>query len=246
MPIPAGLIVLAASALAKHANDQEALHRQEQIRQAMEAYQKGKSRQAVAATEEVLKKQTPEERGTELNQVTGDREKSLRETVGAAQAFDAPATAGAYSDSYRAAQEKEASTIAERTRRAIVQLATMGAPGEQRQKQQLRFGKAAGDVDAANSASANVGQAYLTDINNVRPSPIVDLASQVGMAVGSGMMASPGSAATTGASSADAMGADSAGHFTYEDSVGNTQRSAIPYQQRQQQMRRGFSLWGRK
>ena len=242
MAIPAGLIILAASAAVKHANDQEAIRRQENIRRAMEAYQMGKARQTEAATEELLKKETPEERKTELTQVTGDREQSLRDTVGAAQAFDAPATAGKLSDDYRAAQEKEATTIADRTRRAIQQLATMGAPGEQRQKHQMRFSKAAGEVDAANIASENVGRAYMTDINNVRPNPFLNLASQVGMAVGGGMMGSGGTAAAGGA---EAMGTDSAGHFTYEDSAGNAQRSAIPYQQRRAQVNRGFSLWGR-
>lgn len=241
MAIPAGLWILAASAAAKHVNDQEAIRRQEQIRRAMEAYQKGKSRESEAATEEVLKKQAPEERETELAQVTADRTQSLRDTVGAAQAFDAPATAGKLSADYRAAQEKEAGTIAERTRRAIQQLATMGAPGEQGQKHQLRFSKAAGVVDASNIASQKVGRAYINDINSVKPNPFIDLASQVGMAVGGGMIGGPQGAA--GSSMASGMGADSSGHYTYEDSVGNQQRTAVPYQRRQQ-LNRGFSLWG--
>jgi hypothetical protein len=241
--IPIPLIILGASALLKHQNDRAAQKRQQQIAGAMEAFQRKKSGESMAATEALLAKQTPEARGAELADVTGAREQSLRDTVGAAQAFDAPASAGKQSGDFRAAQEKEAASIAERTRRAITQLAAMGAPGEQKQAHQLRFGKAAGDVDAANLASDAVGNRYMQDINNVKPNPMIDMISQVGMGVGSGMMAGGFTGATAAAGGAQAMGAGDGGHFDYEDSAGNLQRSSIPYQRRQQ-LNRGFSLWG--
>lgn len=236
------LLVLAASAFLKYQNDRAARERQKRFAGAMETFQRKKSDESMAATEELVKKQTPEARGTELADVTRAREQSLRDTVGAAQAFDAPGVAGKHSADYQAAREREAASVAERTRRAIAQLAATGAPGEQQLKHQLRFGKAAGTVDAANSASDAVGRRYMTDISNVHPNPFINLASQIGMAYGGAMLGGAGGAAA--ASGASSMGTDSSGHYTYEDSAGNTQRSAIPYQRRQA-LNRGFTLWGR-
>jgi hypothetical protein len=241
MAIPAGLVILAASAALKYANETDAQKRQEKLLAAMRDYQNMKSRSALAATEDMLAKQTPEARSSELAQVTAGREQSLRDTVGAAQAFDAAPSAGKHSGDFQAAQEKEASTVAERTRRAIEQLAAMGAPGEQKFQHQLRFSKAAGAVDAANSASDNVGRAYRTSIAGTRPDAFADMLSSVGMAVGSGMMGGTGTESTM----ASGMGADSSGNFNYEDSAGNQQRSAMPYRRRQQ-LNRGFSLWGQQ
>lgn len=230
-----GLIILAASAFLKHQAQQEAADRREQLRQAMESYQRSKAREAEGATEALVAKQTPEERGQELNKITADREQSLRDSVGAAQAFEAPQIAGKLSDDYRAVEEANAARIAERTRRAIAQLATIGAPAEQEREFGMRFGRAAGEVDAANRAGENVGRGYLEDINRVVPDPMTSMIADIGMSVGGGMIGGG-----MGASAA-AMGADAGGNFSYEDSAGNLQQSAIPYRNR---LNRGFSLWG--
>jgi len=200
------LLVLAASAFLKYQNDRQARKRQERFAGAMEAFQRKKSDESMAATEELVKKQTPDARAGELAEATRAREQSLRDTVGAAQAFDAPGIAGKLSSDYRAAQEKEAESISARTRRAIEQLARMGAPGEQQLKHQLRFGKAAGVVDASNAASDAVGRRYMTDISNVRPNPFIDLVSQVGMGVGGYMAGGAGGAAASGQGFEDAAG----------------------------------------
>jgi hypothetical protein len=236
------LIILAASAAVKRINEQDALRRKQKLANAMADYQRSKSAESMGATEELIKKQTPEARATELADLTLDREKSLRDTVGAAQASDAQAAAGKQSSDFSAAQEREANTRSQRLKRAIEQLAITGAPGEQALKSSQRFGRAAGVVDAANRASDYVGRNYLTDIDNTVPNPGWQLLGDVGMAVGGGMLGA-GAGVGAEAGSAAAMGADSAGHFTYEDSAGNTQRSSIPYQ-RQQKLKRGFSLWG--
>jgi len=220
------LLVLAASAFLKYQNDRAAQKRQKNFANAMEAFQRKRSGESMAATEDMLKKQTPEARGAELADVTAAREQSLRDTVGAAQAFDAPETAGKKGADYRAAQEQEATSIAERTRRAIEQLAAMGAPGEQRQKHQLRFGRAAGVVDASNTASDAVGRRYMTDIQNVRPNPFIDLVSQIGMAYG-----------TSGVSGGTAVN-NGQGYTDAADNMYSTNAT------RQQRLNRGFSLWG--
>lgn len=227
-----GLLVLLGSALVGHLNNEAAQKRVEALRRSMEAYQRTKAAEGEAATEQLIAKQTHEQRGTELAQVTADRTQSLKDTVGAAQASQAAPIAGKLSSDYRATEERNATTVAERTRRAIQQLATMGAPSEQQQKFQLRFGKAAGDVDAANIASGNVGRSYLTGMNNVRPDPMTGLLSQVGMTFGSAMMA-PG--AGGGSSVNNGQG--------YEDASGNLYSDNVT---RQQRLNRGFSLWGRR
>lgn len=182
---PLSLAVLAASAFAKFAANEEAAERREAYRRRMEAYQRTKARDTERATEALVSKQTPEARGAELKDITVDREQSLRDTVGAAQAFDAPAIAGKLGSDYSAAQEATAGRIAERTRRAIEQLATMGAPQEQAEAFGRRFGRAASEVDANNRASRNVGEGYLKDIESVQPDPFLSLAADAGMAVGS-------------------------------------------------------------
>lgn len=225
------LAVLAGSALLRYRANKEANDRRRSIQRSMEAFQRARSRESMAATEEMLKKQTPEARGSELANVTNAREQSLRETVGAAQAFDASPVAGTGSD-YQRTQESHANTIAERTRRAIEQLAGMGAPGEQRLQHNLRFGRAAGVVDASNSASDAVGRAYTTDISNVRPDPFTLMLADIGTGAGTGM--------AIGAAGADAPVANNG--QGYEDASGNLYSDNTT---RQRRLNRGFSLWGR-
>jgi hypothetical protein len=241
MAIPAGLVLLAASAALKYANETQAQKRQAKLLDAMRAYQNIKSAEGLAATEQLLAKQTPEARGTELGQVTAAREQSLRDTVGAAQAFEAGPAAGRQSGDFQAAQEREASSVAERTRRAIEHLAAMGAPGEQKFQHQLRFSKAAGAVDAANSASENVGRAYRTSIAATRPDPFADMLSSVGMAVGSGIMGGTSAGEpTAGAAGTGATADGGAGKAT----TASSSRAAIAA--RSARMNRGFSLWGQQ
>lgn len=220
------LLVLAASAFLKYQNDRAALKRQKNLAAAMEGFQRKRSDESMAATEKLLEKQTPEARSGELADLTEARQRSLRDTVGAAQAFDAPETAGKRSGDYERAQEQQATSVAARTRRAIEQLSAMGAPGEQRQAHNLRFGRAAGVVDASNIANENVGRRYMTDIQGVRPNPFIDLVSQIGMAYGTYGMGSGGTV-NNGQGYTDAADNMYSGNAT-----------------RQQRLNRGFSLWG--
>jgi len=239
------LLVLVVSAILKYQNDRAALKRQERFAGAMEAFQRKRSDEAMGATEQLVAKQTPEARGTELAALTGEREQSLRDTVGAAQAFDAPAIAGKVSGDYRAAQEQEATSIAERTRRAIEQLAAMGAPGEQQQKHQLRFGRAAGVVDASNTASDAVGRRYATDISNVRPNPFIDLLSQVGMGYGLGSMG--GAAVAPEAAAGTGITANAAGEGLSMGATGQGLRAGSVVGMRTKllnDINNAYGLWG--
>lgn len=227
---PISLLVIAGSAALKYGANRHAEKRRSNIRSAMEAYQRTKARENEAVTQKLIEKQAPAVSGAELAQAASDREKSMRDTVGAAQAFDAPAIGGKVSGDYRAAEEANAGRIAERTRLAIQRLATMAAPGDQQQKFALRFGRAAGEVDAGNRAIDSVGRGYLSDIDGVRPNPWLTMAGDAGMSLGAGMAlsgASPGTAVNNGQGFEDASG------NLYSDNVTRPAR-----------LSRGFSLWG--
>lgn len=239
------LLVLAASAFLKYQNDKQATSRQDSLRQAMEAYQRARAKDTEAATEELVQKQTPKERGTELANITADRTQSLKDTVGAAQAFDQPMIAGKLSGDYRATEEANAGRIAERTRRAIEQLASIGAPAEQQQRFGLRFGKAAGTVDAANRAAENVGRGYTGAMSRVRPDPTLDLISQIGMGVGGGML---GGAAGTAGTGTDVVAYGGAGDVASSAPATNYGAAGAAggysnYSPRRR-VNRAFSIWG--
>lgn len=219
---------MAASAFLKHQANEEASEKRESRRQSMEAYQRSKANDTKLATDQLLHKQKPKERGEELQTITGDREQSLRDTVGAAQAFDAPQIAGKLGGDYKATQEANALRVAEKTRRAIEQLATMGAPGEQAQAFGRRFGKAAGDVDANNRASENVGRGYLDDISRVQPDPTMMMLGDIGMAVGSNMGGADGaSIANNGQGWEDAAGNLYSDNVTRQRAVPTTMRTKV-------------------
>jgi hypothetical protein len=152
------LAIIAASALLKAKGNRDALARQEQFRRSMEGYQRSKAAEVEAATNALADQQSPQARAAEVDKITADRTQSLKDTVAAAQASAAPKLASvANNDAYTSTEQANAERIAERTRRAIEQLSTMGTPSEVQRKFGLRFGKAAGDVDAANHARRERG-----------------------------------------------------------------------------------------
>jgi hypothetical protein len=185
------LALLAAGFGAKYKATRDAGKHRDRLRGAMEGYQRGQSNIAMKATEDMLQHQTPQARAAEF---AGEERKisdSMAQTVGAARAHGAPAVAGAHSADFREASEKSASSVAERVRRAIEQMSTMRAPGAAGLNHSMRFGRAAGTVDGANQASANVGRAFLTDIDNVQPDPKLMLLGDVAMTAGGGMLGAP-------------------------------------------------------
>jgi hypothetical protein len=159
----------------------------------------------------------------------------MQDTVKATQATEAEPLAGKLSNDYRAADARSADTVAARTKRAIEQLSTMGAPGEQGQRFNIRFGRAAGNVDAANRASNYVGNAAMTDMSNVQPNPFIGLLSQVGMGVGTGMAAGPAAGIAT-AAQPNQISPNNANWGSLDDGPAAYNTRA--------RLNRGFSLWG--
>lgn len=231
------LAIIAASALMKHMANEEAAERREGYRRDMEAYQRLRAKDTERATEQLLHKQTPEAREGELKTITADREGSLRDTVGAAQAFNAPQIAGKLGADYQATQEASALKVAERTRRAIEQLATMGAPQEQAEAFNKRFGRAAGEVDANNRAAENVGRGYMSDISNVQADPLTSMLGDIGMSVGASMAGDASSIANNGQGWEDAAG------NLYSDNVTRQMPVKAPASLKSR-LSKGFSIWG--
>jgi hypothetical protein len=198
MPAWVPLAIMAASAALNYQNNRAAQKRQESLRRAMETYQRQKAREQEGAVEKLIERQTPQAREEELASLTADHRRSMQDTVEAATPVQ-NVIAGNLSPEYGRSQERAASVNAEKLKRAIEQLSTMGAPGAQRHQHGIRFGRAAGDVDAARLASGRVGEAYMTDINNVRPDPFKAMLSQIGMGVGMGMMGMPAGGAEAAA-----------------------------------------------
>jgi len=186
------IAILLASMAAKYYANHEADQRAKQLQQAMEAYQRGRAQQNEAAINKLVDDQTPQKRAQDLAGTQASRDLSMQSTVDAARAaspVQAPAGTSASAD-YQKSSAAAADTVAARTKRAIEQLGVMGAPGEQALASGIRFGRAAGNVDAGNQAISNVGAGYMRDIDNVRPDPYLSLLGDVGMAYGGGVVGS--------------------------------------------------------
>lgn len=216
--------LLVIGALTKYASTMDAQRRQGKLQEAMRAYQ---MRQAAANEQAIgglIGQQTPEARGAELQTIQGSRASSMQGAVDAARSASPVTTVAgaASSQDYQKASAAAADTVANRTKRAIQQLSVMGAPGEQGMQAGMRFGRAAGKVDAGNMAIGNVGNAYLNAIKNTVPDPALSM-------VGEGLMAAGSSGGSAASSGGAMMGATNDGSYTYEDSAGNTQQSPFKY-----------------
>jgi hypothetical protein len=224
----AGLVV-------KNQAEKQAGRRRNKINDTMEAYQRGKAQKGQEAISQMLDKSGPEQRLAETQKLEGERTAGMEKSVESMSQFAPLATAGKPNEDRTKATGAAASTVAERTRRAIEQLSQMGAPGEQGVSQGKRFGQAAGVVSGANSAIENVGNAYRTDIGNVQADPIATLLGGVMTGVGIGGMAGGnfGGAAAGGANAALNNGQG------LEDASGNQYNPALTRSRLQR-----TALWG--
>jgi hypothetical protein len=190
---PLSLLIIAGSLGAKYFGNRDAERRSQQLQGAMQQYQTQKARQNEAVINQMVSKQGPQDRAKELADIQASRGASMQSTVDAARSASPVQTVAGTNTSkdYQEAQAAAATRIADKTKRAIQQLAVMGAPGEQGVASGIRFGRAAGNVDSNNAAIGNVGEGYMRDINNVRPNPMLSMLGDAGLAVGSSMAFSP-------------------------------------------------------
>lgn len=238
------LLIIAGSMLAKHMASEQAQKRQTSMQGAMESYQRSKAQQNESAINNLVSQQTPAARSSELHNIDAARQQSMQGAVDAARtASPVTQAAGTTGGDFARASESAATRVADRTKKAIEQLGLMGAPGEQAIASGTRFGRAAGNVDANNSAIGNVGAGFMRDINLVRPNPTLNLLGDAGMAVGGAMLGGAGGAAAGGGASMvnNAQG--------FEDASGNLYSDATTVQdaniQRQLAMKRAMTQWGR-
>lgn len=241
------LLVIAASMFAKHMANQQAQNRSSSLQQAMETYQRTKAQQNEGAINQLVSQQTPDARAKELQDINASRSATMNQTVDQARAASPiqPVAGTNTSPDYQQAAAAAADRVSTRTANAIKNLSTMGAPGEQAISSGVRFGRAAGNVDAGNAAIGNVGAGYMRDINNVRPNPMLSMLGDVGMAVGGGMAGSAlgaaGGAAAANASANSGQGFEDASGNLYNENVTNAQDARIS---RQLAMRRAMAQWG--
>lgn len=216
----------------------QADHRRNQLQKAMQAYQQSKALANEAAIQKLVAQNSPTAHAAELANTVASREAGMRTSVdNAAAAAPVSVPAGASAD-YTKASATAADTVSSRTARAISQLGTMGAPGEQSLASGIRFGRAAGNVDANNTALNNVGDAYMDMINHTVANPYANLAGSALMGFDSPGAKKADSAAPTTGGWTKAMGTSG----EYEDSAGNMQRSPFA---RQSLMQRAFKAWGK-
>jgi hypothetical protein len=201
--------------LAKYAATADAQKRQAKLQEAMRAYQLQQAAGNESAIRGLMDQQSTAARGAELQNIQGSRATSMQAGVDAVRsAAPTSVVAGAAaSPDYQKASAAAADTVANRTKRAIQQMSIMGAPGEQAQQFGLRFGRAAGKVDAGNTAIGNVGNAYMNAIRNTVPDPMLSLA-------GDGLMAYGSSGATAGTTAVNnGQGYEDASGNLYSDNV---------------------------
>lgn len=220
------MVPLILGAIASAYADADAQKRRQALLNGMRSYQLGQSAVGQKATQDYLTGATPEARAAEIAKLTGDRTKTLQDSVAAVQASNPTPLAGKLSPDYARSQAAAAGTVADRTKRAIEQLSTMGMPGEAGVQGGIRFGRAAGVVDATNSAINRVGDTYTRGIDSTVPDPMLKLGGNALMAYGS-----------SGAGNSSVNNGQG-----YEDASGNLYSPNVT---RQQRLSRAFSLWGR-
>jgi hypothetical protein len=183
---PASLGLQAAGYGMRALAGQDAADRRKRIADAMGQYQTGVAKQSTDLTEKYVEGATPEARAAALAGAQSEARTGYEKTIGAAGAPDRP-VAGKVSDQYSQGQAASADAISQRTKALIENLSKIRAPGIARSTEARRFGRAAGEVGALNSASENVGRASMTDLGNVQESPWLNLGGDVLGAAGQGL-----------------------------------------------------------
>lgn len=196
------LLVAAGAGVGMNA-DKRAQQRQKRLIDAMEQFQTKKARGSGESIDKFLDTISPTSRAAESSQARGELQGELESSVGAAQAFENPQPiAGRVGSAYTERVASNEAAVKAKLERAMKELAIIGAPKEQSLRQGIRFGRAAGDVDAANSSIRNVGGAYEGAISRVRPSYGETFLSQLLMGLGTA-----GTGSVAGAAGGTLLGA---------------------------------------
>lgn len=227
------ILLIAASAILKMKEGMRTNKRQEALANAMRDYQASKARDSEQAINQLVDQSSPQARSTEMSNVTKSKVDEMNRDVSAVtpQATNAGVPLAPEAASYK---ERSAQTVSDRTKRAIEQMAAMQAPAQARQDYGIRFGRTAGKVGANTDAIRSMGDAYATDIGNVKNNPYVDMLSQIGMSVGGGMLAG-GYGASAGANYGQGL----------TDASDNLYNPNVTTAQYRPRVANAFSIWGR-
>jgi hypothetical protein len=174
------VLMAVGSYLLNSAAQGSAQRKQDNLAQQMRQFDLTKTKASTDAINKFLDSAKPEARAQDMAQGKADTTANLNDAIGTSQAYLKPSNfQGKVTSSYADRAGSDAASAGQRIKAAIDQLSTINAPHRQNFDQSLRYGLAAGDVDAANSGMRDVNQAFQTDMSNVRPDPFLSLASQV-------------------------------------------------------------------
>lgn len=170
--------------------------KQMNIARLRDADAKERQARATQAIERYLSRQEMPARDAERIAVRDEMRSNLSDSVGAVEKFsEQPVIQGKTSDAYAQRVAGNAASNAERVRRAIEQLATIGTPGESARRDSVALGRSALDVGGEQDAIRNLDQAYGNMIENVRPNGLLMLASQALQGYGMGQFMKGGATA---------------------------------------------------
>lgn len=171
-------------------SQQSAMKKQRALGDQMTAYRSERAAQSRAAIEPFLNSLNPEQRAAERTAVADELRTGLTDSVGAVQKFQAPqAIAGKVSNDFADRTATNQASTADRIKSAIEQLTGIGAQGELGLREARRFAQAGSNVAANAQAAGNVSGRYEDAMNNVRPDPFLNYASQVTQGAGQGYAA---------------------------------------------------------
>lgn len=179
-----GIGGLALGAGLQFAANREQQRRRQALANQMQAYQALKAREGNAVTSGYIEAQNPSARAAETESVRAELERGLKESMGTAQAFERPEAAGKQSVRYMNTRALGNAEVETRLRSALENLARMNAPGERQLIDARRFNDAATTLNAAGTASRNVGDAYKFGINAAQPNKFLQFAGEVATGLG--------------------------------------------------------------
>lgn len=196
------------SAVSQIASQRGVEKRQQQLAEAMRQYGVTKAGEQQAATQKYIDTINPEARAEQLTAAKGDVQRSIEQTV--AEAVKAqpagPGYGGRVSEDYARSRATGAEDTAAKIKRAIEQLSVGASTGKLATDDDVRLRRAAGDLQAAGTASSNVGNQYAQAIQTVRPNSGLTALGQL-----SGALATLGFANPAAASSPIALASKGAG-----------------------------------
>lgn len=178
MLIPTLLSV--GSTVMQHMSQRDKQKRQSKLADDMERYRMMKAREGEAAANKFLETQQPEARAATNAAAKEELQRGFEDSLGTAVAFEKPQNfAGKVTQDYSTRAGANQADLGSRLKSLIGNLATIGTPARRDFDTSLKYSDAAATLGAANQAADNVSQRYAQAIDQVRPDPFLNFASQL-------------------------------------------------------------------